>query len=134
MEAIAKEVAAAEAEDDEDEEDEEEEEEEELHKNLDGSEGHHASDGEAEHSGGGGNSPAHKDSNGGASAGGASPAHLVENDDDIDYQMCINAETPKQREGYCNEMFGGETLVVKECSKNFCTFCCESKFRKTLLQ
>lgn len=43
MEAIAKEVVAAEAEDDE--EDEEEEEEEELHKNLDGSEGHHASDG-----------------------------------------------------------------------------------------
>ena len=48
--------------------------------------------------------------------------------------MCINAETPKQREGYCNEMFGGETAIVKECGKNFCTFCCESKFRKTLLQ
>jgi len=135
MEAIAKEVAAAESDDDE--EDDEEEEEEELHKNLDNPEGHHASDSEAggaEHSGGGGSSPAHKDSNGGGSAGGgaASPAHLVENDDEIDYQMCLSAETPKQREGYCNEMFGGETAIVKECSKNFCTFCCESKFPQNM--
>ena len=33
------------------------------------------------------------------------------------------------RRSHCSEQFGGQKDMIKNCSTNFCSFCCESKYR-----